>query len=182
MSDSLAIRDVDLASLKVIHYPDPRLQIECDPVEVVDESLCCLAERMVELMFEYRGVGLAAPQVGLTIRMFIASPSFEPDDVRAYINPTIISTEGSQDGDEGCLSFPGISCNVKRPNIATIRATDLDGETFEETGEGLAARIFLHECDHLDGRLLIDRMGSVAKLANRKLLKELEQEFQDAQA
>jgi peptide deformylase len=122
-------------------------------------------------------VGLAGPQVGVTVRIFVASPTFEESDRRVYVNPHIVALDGTQVGDEGCLSFPGVSCKIKRANAATIRALGLDGEEFEETGEELTARIFQHECDHLDGRLLVDRMGSVAKLANRRTLKELEDKF-----
>ena len=82
-----------------------------------------------------------------------------------------------EEREEGCLSFPGITCRIKRHNIVTVQALDLEGEIFEETGEGLVARIFQHEIDHLDGRLLVDRMSSVAKLSNRKALKELQQQF-----
>ena len=141
-----------------------------------------LAEKMFELMFQARGVGLAAPQVGLTVRLFVASPTYEPTDQRVYINPSILSADGTQEGEEGCLSFPGIVCNIKRANVVTIQATNLDGQVFQETGEGLAARIFQHESDHLDGRLLTDRMGTVARLANRRALRDLEEEFAEAGA
>jgi peptide deformylase len=107
----------------------------------------------------------------------VASPTFETDDRRVYINPRIVSLDGNQDGEEGCLSFPGISSRIKRANLATIQALDADGEQFEETAEGLLARIYQHESDHLDGRLLVDRMGSVGKLANRRALKNLEEDF-----
>jgi len=177
MGSNAKIDACDPDALRIICYPDPRLRQTCTPVGEVDEKVRGLAERMFALMFAARGVGLACPQVGITVRMFVASPTFEPSDRRVYVNPRIVSAEGSQDGEEGCLSFPGISCKVKRANIVTIRATDLDGKAFEEIGEGLAGRIFLHECDHLDGKLLVDRMGSVARLANRRGLKELEEQF-----
>jgi len=171
------IRQVNVDRLTVIHYPDPRLREVCTPVDVVDDSVRALVDRMFELMFEFRGVGLAAPQVGVTVRLFIASPTFQPDDRRVYINPEIIAAEGAQDGEEGCLSFPGISCKIKRSKAATIRALDRAGKAFEEPGTDLAARIFQHESDHLDGRLLVDRMGSVARLANRRALREMEESF-----
>ncbi len=130
-------------------------------------------------MFSANGVGLAGPQVGVTVRLFVASPTLEVLDRRVYVNPRIVSAEGSQDSEEGCLSFPGITCHVKRHDKVVIRAMDPNGEPFEETSEGLAARIFQHEGDHLDGRLLVDRMGSVAKLARRQALKELEDAYAD---
>ncbi len=177
MQTDAKIKGLDLPALRVIHYPDPRLREACSPVARVDDDLRALVDRMFELMFASRGVGLAGPQVGVTSRLFIASPTFEPSDRRVYINPEILDTAGKQDGEEGCLSFPGIYSKVRRPNVAVIRAQGLDGQWFEETGEELLARIFLHESDHLDGRLLVDRMGSVSKMAHRKALRELEDAF-----
>ncbi len=182
MSVNDKICQLDLPSLKIIHYPDRRLQEVCTPIETVDDTVGRLAERMFELMFEARGVGLAAPQAGVTVRLFIASASFEETDRRVYINPEILSADGVQESEEGCLSLPGIFCNIKRPNIVTIKATNLEGEVFEQTAEGLAARIFMHEMDHLEGRLLINRMGSVAKLASRRTLKDLEDEYAETES
>jgi peptide deformylase len=176
------IKQADLAGLRILRYPDPRLTVVCAPVEAVDDSARALIDRMFELMFEARGVGLAASQVGLPVRLFIASATFDPADRGVYVNPTIIAAEGTQDGDEGCLSFPGISCRVKRKKIATIRALGRDGNPFEQTGEDLLARIFQHESDHLEGKLLVDRMGSVSKLANRRLLREMEDNYASSSA
>jgi len=177
MEPNARIRQVDPLALSIVHYPDPRLREICTPVDEVDDSVRALIDRMFELMFASRGVGLAAPQMGITARLFIASPTFEENDRRVYINPTIISTDGVQDGEEGCLSFPGIACKIKRKKIATIRALNRAGEQFEETAEDLAARILQHETDHLDGKLLVDRMGSVARLTHRRALRELEEKF-----
>jgi peptide deformylase len=171
------IRKLDLPALRILRYPDPRLREVGVDLPRIDEAVRGLVERMFELTFQAHGVGLAAPQVGVAGRLFIATPSFQEDDRRVYINPQLISLEGSQENEEGCLSFPGITCRVKRYNFATIRAMNLDGALFEESGEELVARIFQHEMDHLEGRLLADRMGSVAKLANRRALKDLEEQF-----
>ena len=171
------VLDVDASGLVIVKYPDPRLGQICTPLARVDDCVRAVLDRMFELMFGAHGVGLAAPQVGLAVRLFVASPMFDPGDRRAYVNPEIIAFDGMQDGDEGCLSFPGITCKVKRKRIVTIRALDREGNVFEETSEDLPARIFQHEIDHLDGRLLIDRMGTVAKLANRRALRELEEDF-----
>jgi len=177
MSGHEKIRTVDPATLGIVLYPDPRLREVCSPIETVDEAVRALAERMLELMFANRGVGLAGPQVGVTARLFVASPSFDPADRRVYVNPEIVAADGQQDDEEGCLSFPNLRCRVKRSRVATIRAQGLDGAWFEETGEDLTARIFEHETDHLDGRLLVDRMGQLAKLANRRLLRDLEDRY-----
>ena len=181
MSPNEEIRAVSLPELKIVRYPDPRLRQECAPVEdPADPAIAALVERMFELMFAHRGVGLAAPQVGLGVRIFIASPEFEATDRHVYVNPRIMAVEDFQEGDEGCLSFPGIYCKVKRHNKVVVSAFDALGRPFQEAVQEFHARIVEHEVDHLDGRLLVDRMGSLAKLANRKALKELEEEFAGA--
>lgn len=177
MDSSEKIRRADLSALKVVHYPDPRLREVCTPIKQVGPDVRALAERMLELMFAGKGVGLAAPQVGLTVRMFVASPSFEPSDGRVYVNPRILDADGKQDEQEGCLSFPGITCKIARPRVVVVQALGPDGRSFTETGADLAARIFAHEIDHLDGRLLVDRMSTVAKLGNRRALRDLEDSY-----
>ena len=180
MDSSEKIQVADMASLQVVKYPDPRLRKVCIPVETIDEHLIQLVEGMWELMLDSRGVGLAAPQVGVTVRLFAASPSFSPEDLKVYINPRIIEASGTVEEDEGCLSFPRIFTKIKRNATVTVEALDLEGSTFQETCSDLHSRIVQHEIDHLDGRLLIDRMGTVAKLANRRVLKELEAQFDSA--
>lgn len=165
---------IDIGSLAIVKYPDPRLREPCMPVTAFDERLAELIAKMFEVMYKNNGVGLAAPQLGVSLRVFVANPTLEPGDERVYINPELIDNQGTQDGDEGCLSFPGISCRVKRYRVTTIRARRADGSEFEETGEDLLARIFQHEYDHLEGTLLVDRMSAAAKIANRRALKELE--------
>ena len=179
MSDNPKIAQADLAALKVLHYPDPRLKDHCTPLarEEINQSVRDLIERMFELMIPARGVGLAAPQVGITVRLFIASPTMQNDDRHVYVNPRIISADGWQNGEEGCLSFPGISCKIKRRAEVTIEALDLDGNVFQETVTELPARIFQHEIDHLDGRLLVDRMGTVARMGHSVALKQLVEQF-----
>jgi len=180
MESSDKIRLADLATLQVVKYPDPRLKEICTPVETIDEPLTGLVEGMWRLMLDNRGVGLAAPQVGVTVRLFAASPSFSPDDLRVYINPRIIEASGASEEEEGCLSFPQIYARIKRSAAVTVEALDLEGNTFQETCVDLHSRIIQHEIDHLDGRLLVDRMGTVSKLANRRALKELEAQFSSA--
>ena len=178
MTGNDKIRAADLETLKVIHYPDPRLREVCTPIEdPTDPAVAALVDRMFELMFARQGVGLAAPQVGITARLFIGSPSFEPADRRVYINPEMVSVDGWQEGEEGCLSFPDIHCKIRRYKQAVLRAYDLEGNCFEETGVDLTARLFQHEGDHLDGRLLVDRMSKLAKMAHRRQLNELESQF-----
>ena len=178
MKSQAQICQADLQSLTLVGYPDPRLRRQCTTVQVFDKALEALIARMFEVMFDRRGIGLAAPQVGLNARIFVASPSFQDDDRKVYVNPEILFAEGQQESEEGCLSLPGLTAKVKRFRYVTIRATDPSGEPFEETLEELPGRAYLqHEIDHLDGRLLIDRMGSVALLTARRLLKDLEKQF-----
>jgi len=177
MDSKEKIRTTDPQLLEVIRYPDPQLREVCTPIEEVDEELRALIRRMFVLMFESRGVGLAASQVGVTVRLFVASPTSEPDDCHVYINPRILSAAGTQNAEEGCLSFPTIFCNIKRAQTVTIEATDMNGQRFQQTCDELHSRIIQHENDHIDGLLLVDRMGSVAKLSHRKSLQTLEEQF-----
>jgi peptide deformylase len=171
------IRAADLNSLVVLRYPDPRLKEPCAPIECVDGDVAALAEKMRDLMLASNGVGLAAPQVGVPVRLFVASPTFQAADFHVYINPRIVEGEGALHEEEGCLSFPGIFCKVKRYATVTIEARDRTGRVFTQTLSGLHARIVQHENDHLDGILLSDRMGSVARLAKRRSLRQLEDQF-----
>lgn len=180
MTSKEKIDQADLESLRVIRYPDPRLKELCTNIDMFDASLRRLTQRMAELMFEAKGVGLAANQVGITVQLFVASPTYEPADVRVYVNPRILSADGWEESEEGCLSLPGINTNIKRRQVVTIEAADLDGKVFQETGTELLARIFQHETDHLQGMLLVDKMGSVARLASRRTLKELEEKFSES--
>jgi peptide deformylase len=163
--------------LKIIHYPDPRLKKVSKPLETIDESVKMLAARMLELMREHKGVGLAAPQVGRNIRLFVMNHTGEPADDRVYINPQLIEAEGSEEGEEGCLSLPGINAQIVRDKTLRIVATDLGGQPIDQKATGYQARVWQHEFDHLNGTLITDRMGAVAKMAARKKLKEMEENY-----
>ena len=178
MDSSDKIQAANAKALQIVKYPDPRLREVCTPVEIIDQPLVRMVEGMWRLMLESRGVGLAAPQVGVTIRLFAASPSFSPDDLQVYINPIIIEASGTIEEEEGCLSFPMVYAKVKRSETVVVEAIDLQGQTFQETCTDLHARIIQHELDHLDGRLLVDRMGAVSKIANRRALNDLESKFE----
>ena len=167
------------SDLKIIFYPDPRLRKTSDTVTVFDQSLKDLATRMLELMRTARGVGLAAPQVGENVRMFVMNPTGEEGDDRIYVNPVLADAEGEEEGEEGCLSLPGINAKVWRSKTLKMQAQDLAGNRIEETADGYIARIWQHETDHLNGTMIIDRMGPVARLASRRILKELQQKWDD---
>jgi peptide deformylase len=164
--------------LKIIHYPDPRLKKASSPVQnITPEQLRELAGKMLQLMREARGVGLAAPQVGENVRLFVMNPSGDPKDDRVYVNPQLLEAEGSEEDEEGCLSLPGINARIVRDRTVRIRATDLDGREIDEKSSGYLARVWQHEFDHLNGTLIIDRMGPVAKMAAKKTLRELEEKY-----
>jgi peptide deformylase len=168
--------------LQIIKWPDPRLRKKSETVTTFDDALRETAERMLELMRQHKGVGLAAPQIGLNLRMFVANPTGEPGDDKVYVNPVLTDAEGGEEAEEGCLSLPDIHVKVTRPTARLkMQAQDLSGQPFEQVADGFLTRIWQHETDHLNGVLIIDRMGPVAKLQNRKRLKELEDEYEARQ-
>ena len=131
----------------------PCLYKKAKPVKVFDNKLGELLDDMAETMYKADGCGLAGPQIGILRRVIVMDCTEERDGLIEAIDPEIIYTEGEQGGMEGCLSFPGESGYVVRPNIVVMRAYDRHGIEFELRGEGLLARCMLHECDHLDGRV-----------------------------
>ena len=172
-----------LAGLRVLRYPDPRLARKAAslrPAEL-DAGIRALVERMYELMAASKGVGLAATQLGVPLRVFVACPTGQAADRRAYVNPRILTYEGTILNEEGCLSVPGINTKIKRHAKVELEALDLDGKTVHVNAEGLLARIFQHETDHLEGRLIVDRMGSLARLSHRVAIKQLEEDFAESQ-
>lgn len=171
---------IALEKLRIISYPDPRLRQRCKPVERFDAELARLAQRMIELMQEAKGVGLAAPQVGVLTRLFVCKP-VEEAAARAFVNPVLTLGEEEQESEEGCLSIADVTVNVRRATQAQMAAFDLEGRPIKLTGDGFVSRIWQHEADHLDGRLIIERMTEAEKIKNRKLLKELEREYEQAQ-
>ena len=173
----------DAKDLKIIRWPDPRLKKKSEPVRAFDEDLRELAARMLELMRECKGVGLAAPQVGVNVRLFVVNPTGKPEDDKVYVNPVLSDADGDEEGEEGCLSLPDINVKVTRPTASVrMQAQDLSGQPFEQVGSGFITRIWQHENDHLNGILILDRMGPVAKLTHRKRLRELEEEYAAEQA
>lgn len=164
-------------NLIIIHWPDPRLKKPSVPVVKFDVRLRLLAARMLELMHASKGVGLAAPQVGLNVRLFVMNPTGQPPDDTIYVNPILTEGEGDEEAEEGCLSLPGIYVQVSRFKSLRMQAMDVDGNPIDQAKSGILARIWQHEFDHLNGTILLDRMGTVAKLTNRKKLKTLQEEY-----
>lgn len=163
--------------LTIIRYPDPRLKKKSAPVEKFHQTLADLAAVMIQLMREHRGVGLAAPQVGHGIRMFVMNPTGEDADDRIYVNPVLSDVEGEESGEEGCLSLPEVTAEITRNQTVTLRARDLLGNAIEQKATGYIARIWQHEIDHLDGILITDRMGTTARMMARRALRDLEEEY-----
>lgn len=144
-----------MAIRNIVKDGDPVLRKICRSVISFDEKLATLIDDMLDTMYEANGVGLAAPQVGILRRICVIDIGNGPIEL---VNPAIISEEGEQIGDEGCLSIPGQSGLVKRPLRVKVKAQDRNGKTFEVSGEGLLARAFCHEIDHLNGILYKDKV------------------------
>lgn len=146
-----------MALREIMKFGDDILRKKCRPVTAFDEKLATLLDDMVQTLSSADGVGLAAPQVGI-LRRAVVIDIRDGKGTLELVNPEIISSEGSQLGDEGCLSAPGEWCKVERPMRVTVKALDRTGKEFTVKGEGLLARALCHEVDHLDGILFIDRV------------------------
>jgi peptide deformylase len=144
--------------LDIVIWPDPVLTSGTATITEVDDELRQIVGEMRRVLFEERGVGLAAPQVGIARRLMLVCPSGEPGDEVVVLNPEILSVEGEELGEEGCLSFPGIYGKVSRALMLQVRYEDLDLRERELTLSGWVARIFQHELDHLNGEVFIDKM------------------------
>lgn len=158
----------------ITKFGAPVLERPAAPVEKFDEELQKLCADMFESMYAVQGVGLAAPQIGLGIRLAVidVSSGKNPEAKLVLANPEIIHSEGEQREEEGCLSLPGFRSTVIRPMFITVRAQDATGKTYEIRGEGLLARAFCHEIDHLNGTLFIQHLSLLKRdLIKRKIRK-----------
>ena len=164
---------LDVDKCKMTHYPASVLGRSAEPVEQIDETIHRLVAKMVDIMIENKGMGLAAPQAGVGLRLFIISMDGSRENVRVYVNPTVTTAGDLDEKEEGCLSVPGVWTKIRRYMKATVTATDLDGNEFTEQADGLYARCLQHESDHLDGMTVVNRMGAAAKIAHRRQLKKL---------
>jgi peptide deformylase len=163
-----------MSQLKIVHWPDPVLLTPGDPVTEFDERLEQLVNDMFQTMYEAQGVGLAAPQVGVSKRLFVmdCSAGKDPDQRVVMINPEVQRVEGEQLGEEGCLSFPNIFFPVNRSLRAIVHAHDAKGNLFELDGMDLVARCMLHETDHCDGIVFLDKTTPLKReMAKRKIKK-----------
>jgi peptide deformylase len=167
---------IDVNKCRITHYPNQVLGRQAETVEQVDDNIHQLVEKMIDLMLENKGIGFAAPQAGVSLRLFIISLTGKRDDVRAYVNPTVTPIGDLDEMEEGCLSVPGIYTKVRRYKKATVEASDLDGNKFVEEAEGMYARVLQHEYDHIEGVTIINRMGQAAKITHRRQLKKLQKQ------
>lgn len=162
-----------MALLPIIHYPDPRLHTRAKPVAQVDARIRQLAQDMAETMYAAPGVGLAATQVDVHERVITIDVSEDKSELLVLINPEILSHEGEQECEEGCLSVPGIYDVVKRAAKVRVRALDVNGKSFEFDADGLLAVCVQHEMDHLDGKVFVEYLSQLkqnrikTKLAKR---------------
>src|SRR5262252_6404759 len=158
----------------IVKFGDPVLEKRAEPVTVFDDQLKKLVEDMFESMYEAHGVGLAAPQIGISKRLAVIDVTFKEDPEAKLVlaNPEVIHTEGKHRQNEGCLSIPEFREPVTRAAKVTIRAQDANGQWYEKTGEDLLARAFLHETDHLNGKLYISHISGLKRdLIKRKIKK-----------
>ena len=171
-----------MAILKILEFPDPRLTTVAKDVDSFDEALKKLVKDMIETMYSAHGIGLAATQVNVHKRLLVLDISEDQDQSRVYVNPQILSQSGEQDHEEGCLSVPGIYASVKRAENITLKAQDIDGNSFEEQLEGLHAICVQHEMDHLIGRLFVDYLSPLKRnMVRKKLEKQRKTAVKDAE-
>lgn len=168
-----------MAKLPILEFPDPRLRTVAKPVETVDDALRVLVDDMFETMYAAPGIGLAATQVDVHQRLLVLDVSEDQSRPMVFINPEILSAEGHQVYQEGCLSVPGIYADVKRANSVRVKALDRDGKEFEIEADGLLAVCIQHEMDHLAGKVFVDYLSP---LKREQVRKKLAKQQRDASA
>jgi peptide deformylase len=154
-----------MSVLPILHYPDPRLREAAKPVAKITPAIQKLIDDMAETMYDAPGCGLAANQIGVGLRVFVIDTAGEdePSDLRVFINPELLELDGVQIWEEGCLSFPGATEEIKRAERVKVRALDRDGQEFTLDADGLLAVAIQHENDHLNGVLMIDKLSALKK-------------------
>ncbi len=162
-----------MALLNILHFPDPRLRTRAAPVTQVDDTIRRLVDDMFDTMYDAPGIGLAATQVNVHQRVIVIDVSEEKNEPRVFINPEIISRDGVEQMDEGCLSVPGVYETVERAERVKVRALNRDGQPFELETDGLLAVCIQHEMDHLEGKLFVDYLSSLKRERIRKKLEKL---------
>lgn len=165
-----------MATLNILHYPDPRLHTVATPVERIDDEIRALVRSMGETMYAAPGIGLAATQVNVHKRVIVMDTSENRDHLRVLINPLILASSGTEQREEGCLSVPGIYETVQRAEFVTVSAQNLEGETLTLEADGLLAVCIQHEIDHLNGRVFVEYLSQLKQTRIRNKLKKLQRE------
>jgi len=158
--------------LPILHFPDPKLRTRAKPVESVDDAIRTLIDNMFETMYEAPGIGLAATQVDVHMRVIVVDVSEEKNQPLVFINPELLEKQGVEEMDEGCLSVPGIYEKVQRADSVKVRALDRNGQSFEMEADGLLAVCIQHEMDHLEGKLFVDYLSSLKRDRIQKKLEK----------
>jgi len=161
-----------MALLPILHYPDARLRTVAKPINEVDGQLCKLIDDMFETMYDAPGIGLAATQVNMPLRLLVADISEQKDQPLVFINPEIVSLSGQEREEEGCLSVPGVYETVQRARQIKVCALNRKGVSFELDAEGLLAACIQHETDHLEGKLFVDYLSEMKRQRIRKKLEK----------
>ncbi|MGH8377943.1 MAG: peptide deformylase [Gammaproteobacteria bacterium] len=168
-----------MALMSILHYPDPRLRIRARPVPAVGADTRQLVADLLETMYAAPGIGLAATQVGVDQRVIVVDVSEKGDQPQAYINPEILSRDGTETMQEGCLSVPGVFEEVQRAERIRVHALDPEGQPLEFDADGLLAVCIQHEIDHLDGKLFVDYLSQLKRQRIRKKLEKEQREERD---
>lgn len=161
-----------MAIRTILYLPDPRLRLVAKAVEVFDEALQVLIEDMFDTMYDARGVGLAAPQIGISLRLSVIDVIGDKSNQLVIINPEMVSSQGEKQFDEGCLSVPGVYDRVLRSEKVRVKALDRQGKPIEIETDGLLAECLQHEIDHLNGKLFIDLLSPLKRTMARKKLEK----------
>ncbi|MEQ8232383.1 MAG: peptide deformylase [Gammaproteobacteria bacterium] len=159
-----------MAIRQILHHPDPRLRVKAETVSVFDDALRQLVDDMLETMYDAPGIGLAATQVNVHQRVIVVDVSRDGSAPLHFVNPRLLTRDGEEEMEEGCLSVPGVFETVRRADRITLAAEDCNGRTFEMAADGLLAVCIQHEIDHLDGKLFVDYLSQLKQSRIRKKL------------
>jgi peptide deformylase len=163
---------------KITHCPAEVLHKQTKPIEKIDDNIRQIAEKMIDIMLENKGIGLAGPQAGVDLQIFVVALDGKRESARVYINPKVTPSGQLSGMEEGCLSVPGLHTRVRRYEKCRVQAADLDGNEIDEQAEGLYARCLQHENDHLQGITIADKLGSAGRIAHRRVLKKLKNKYE----
>jgi peptide deformylase len=173
------LKMIDIDKCELTKYPAEILKKKALPVEVIDEDIVKLADRMIDIMVGQKGIGLAAPQANVSLRMFVISLESIRDETLVFINPVIKTFGSLETAQEGCLSVPGIYTNIKRFPRVTVTALGLDGKEFTIEADELLARCIQHEYDHLEGVTIVDKMSTIAKIKHKRAVETLIEDYRE---